>query len=30
MTRDGAPLYSKLKTHRFPEDDEVRALAGGG
>jgi len=29
ITRGGAVLYSKLKTHRFPEDNEVRALARG-
>jgi selT/selW/selH-like putative selenoprotein len=30
ITRDGTVLYSKLDTHRFPDDDEVRALARGG
>lgn len=30
ITRDGVLLYSKLETRRFPEDDEVRALARGG
>jgi len=30
ITRDGVLLYSKLETHRFPEDDEVRALARSG
>ncbi len=27
ITRDGTVLYSKLETHWFPDDDEVRALA---
>ncbi len=27
ITRDGDLLYSKLATGRFPDDDEVRALA---
>ena len=27
ITRDGTVLYSKLETNRFPDDDEVRALA---
>jgi selT/selW/selH-like putative selenoprotein len=30
ITRGGAVLYSKLELHRFPDDDEVRALARGG
>ena len=29
ITRDGVLLYSKLETHRIPEDDQVRALASG-
>ncbi|MDA0785697.1 MAG: Rdx family protein [Proteobacteria bacterium] len=27
VTRDGDLLFSKLGTARFPDDDEVRALA---
>lgn len=30
ISRDGAVLYSKVATGRFPDDDEVRALARGG
>jgi len=27
ITRDGTVLFSKLDSARFPDDDEVRALA---
>lgn len=29
ITRNGDLLFSKLATRRFPDDDEVRALADG-
>jgi len=29
ISRDGALLFSKLATARFPDDDEVRALVDG-
>jgi selT/selW/selH-like putative selenoprotein len=29
ITRDGDVLFSKLENARFPDDDEVRAMADG-
>ncbi|MBO22503.1 MAG: hypothetical protein CMM26_09080 [Rhodospirillaceae bacterium] len=29
ITRDDNLLFSKLDTARFPDDDEIRALANG-